>query len=52
MGGPSATATNPARSDLGDPDMSTTEGLAIARGILQRALDITSGHADRASERA
>ncbi|KAE9112852.1 hypothetical protein PF010_g10303 [Phytophthora fragariae] len=51
-GGPSAITTNPARPDLADPDMSTPEGLAIARGILQRALDITSRHADRASERA
>ncbi|KAE8883745.1 hypothetical protein PF003_g32195 [Phytophthora fragariae] len=50
-GGPSAIATNPARPDLADPDMSTPEGLAMARGILQRALDITSRHADRASER-
>ncbi|KAE8952063.1 hypothetical protein PR003_g31210, partial [Phytophthora rubi] len=33
-GRPSAIATNPARPDLGDPDMSTTEGLAMARGIL------------------
>ncbi|KAE9345173.1 hypothetical protein PF008_g8895 [Phytophthora fragariae] len=51
-GGPSAIATNPARPDLADPDMSTPEGLAMARGILQRALDITTRHADRASERA
>ncbi|KAE9350241.1 hypothetical protein PR003_g5458 [Phytophthora rubi] len=51
-GDPSAITTNPARPDLADPDMSTPEGLAMARGILQRALDITSRHADRASERA
>ncbi|KAE8915236.1 hypothetical protein PF005_g13751 [Phytophthora fragariae] len=51
-GGPSAIATNPARPDLTEPDMTTPEGLAMARGILQRAINITSRHADRASERA
>ncbi|KAE9002483.1 hypothetical protein PR002_g17613 [Phytophthora rubi] len=51
-GGPSAIATTPARPDLTEPDMTTPEGLAMARGILQRAIDITSRHADRAYERA
>ncbi|EGZ19108.1 hypothetical protein PHYSODRAFT_246949 [Phytophthora sojae] len=44
---PSAATTNPARPTL--PDVTTPEGLAAARDLLQRALDITSRHAGRTS---
>ncbi|KAE9090002.1 hypothetical protein PF006_g25248 [Phytophthora fragariae] len=42
QGVPSAIATNPARPDLPVPDMSTPEGLAAARSVLQRAMGIAS----------
>ncbi|KAE8961840.1 hypothetical protein PR002_g29779, partial [Phytophthora rubi] len=42
QGAPSAIATNPARPDLPVPDMSTPEGLAAARSVLQRAMEIAS----------
>nr|KAE8946272.1 hypothetical protein PF009_g4095 [Phytophthora fragariae] len=42
QGAPSAIASNPTRPDLPVPDMSTPEGLAAARSVLQRAMEIAS----------
>jgi hypothetical protein len=47
---PTVIATNPARLDLPELDMTTPQGLATARDILQRAVEITTRHTHSARQ--
>ncbi|KAE9018352.1 hypothetical protein PF011_g6296 [Phytophthora fragariae] len=46
QGAPDAMTTNPLRPDLRIPDMTTPEGLAAVRSVLQRVVDSTSRRAE------
>ncbi|KAE9302125.1 hypothetical protein PR003_g22356 [Phytophthora rubi] len=52
QGTPSAIATNSARPDLPVPDMSTPEGLVVARSALQRAIEIAGRQTLQSPEQA